>query len=125
MLAQLVARLPQVLPHPPVRALAVGAMVDGAPQVVGGVQIGPTGGWVARVVDEGGDAKRKRGKDKQGVTRLRTCKRCKAWGDAMQGQTCIGRTKKGSTSCEFHDRDPEDEDFDDGVGEDWEEGEEG
>ena len=97
-------------------------MSDGVLQVVGGGRIGPSpvaeGG-------EGGLVKRKRGKDKQGVTRLRTCKRCKAWGDVMQGQTCIGRTKKGSTSCEFHDRDPEDEDFDDGVGEGWKEGEEG
>jgi hypothetical protein len=61
------ARLPHVLPQPVVRAVAVAALVDGALQVVGGVQIGPS------PVEEGEPvAKRKRGKDGAGVKRTRT-----------------------------------------------------
>ena len=98
------ARLPHVLPQPVARAVAVAALVDGALQVVGGVQIGPS------PVEEGEPvAKRKRGKDGAGVKRTRTCKRCKAWGEVEQGQTCVGRGKGGVAACEYFEQDPEEE----------------
>ena len=52
---------------------------------------------------------RKRGKDGARVKRMRTCKRCNAWGVVEQGQKCKGRTMKGVGACEHFKQDPPEE----------------
>ena len=103
----------------------MGATTDGAPRVVGGVQIGPS-------PVEGGEAaasKRKRGRDGRGVVRKRTCLRCRAWGEEEQGKRCPGRGKGGRSECDFFemdpgDPDPEEDEFGEGEEDGREEGEE-
>jgi hypothetical protein len=113
--AQPVARLPQALPKPPVRAVAVRAVADdGTPQVVGGVRIGPSPMAAGEALGGNAVGKRKRGKDGPQVKRARTCKRCEAWGDVVQGKLCRGRTKLGREACEFYsDGEPPEDDLPD------------
>ena len=116
-IAQPLARLPHALPKPPVRAVAVAAVADdGTPQVVGGVRIGPSPVVAGEAPGGHATGKCKRGKDRPHVKRVRTCTRCKAWGDAEQGKVCKGRTRLGRNACEFHqdDEPPEADDVPDG-----------
>ena len=93
-----VAQLPRVMPKPPVRAVAVAAVaLEGGPQFVGGVRIGPSPKGEGGVEQEE-PIRRKRGKRKKEGKQIRRCKRCVRNG-GENAHECPGKSNKGEKAC--------------------------